>query len=86
MFGEVSALLALSHVMFFNTLKTNTKWYPYEEDGCFYRLEQGILMQCPMLLDEKRDDNPYEVDWYYGVSEKETPRLKEIVKEFEENE
>lgn len=67
--------------------KTNKQWYPYEEDGCYYKLEGGVLLQCPMNIDKTADEESgYEVDWNWGVDEKDLPRLKEIVKELEEKE
>lgn len=31
--------------------KTNQNWYPYEDMGCFYKLEDGELLFCPMNMD-----------------------------------
>ena len=62
--------------------KTNKNWYPYEEDGCYYRLEDGTLMQCPMNIDGTRDDNPCEVDMQW-TEDKDRPMLLEIIKELE---
>jgi len=63
--------------------KTNSEWYPYKEYGSYFKLEDGVLLQCPMNGDGTRDDTPCEVDWYYGVSDEEKPQLKQIVKELE---
>jgi hypothetical protein len=68
-------------------MKTNKQWYPYEEDGCYYKLEDGILLQCPMNIDGTADEETLcQVDWDWGVDEKDKPRLKEIVKELQEKE
>ncbi len=64
--------------------KTNKRWYPYEEDGCFYRLEGGVLMQCPMLVDGTREKMKCEVDWDRGISEEQLPRMQEIARELQE--
>ena len=67
--------------------KTNKHWYPYEEDGCYYKLEDGVLLQCPMNINGTADEESFcEVDWYYGLTQEELPRMKEIVKELEEKE
>ena len=67
--------------------KTNKHWYPYEEDGCYYKLEEGVLLQCPMNIHGSADEESFcEVDWYYGLTQEELPRMKEIVKELEEKE
>lgn len=29
-------------------MKTNKYWYPYSDVGTFYKLDQGVLMFCPM--------------------------------------
>ena len=63
--------------------KTNSEWYPYEEHGSYYKLEDGVLMQCPMNKDGTRDESECEVDWNRGVSDEDMPRLKQIVKELE---
>ena len=44
--------------------KTNIQWYPYEKFGCYFKLEDGILMVCAMHEDGTQDDNSCEVDWY----------------------
>ena len=67
--------------------KTNKQWYPYGEDGCYYKLEEGVLLQCPMNIDGTADkESDCEVDWHFGIAEEDIPRLKEIVKELEEKE
>jgi hypothetical protein len=68
------------------TKKTNKNWYPYEEFGGYFKLEDAVLLQCPMNTDSTRDDSPCEVDWYRGVDKKDEPRLQEIVKELEKKE
>ena len=45
------------------TKKTNNQWYPYEELGSYFKLENDVLLQCPMNMDGTRDDTPCEVDW-----------------------
>jgi len=42
--------------------KTNSEWYPFETLGGFFKLEEGVLMECPMNIDGSRSDSPYEVD------------------------
>jgi hypothetical protein len=44
--------------------KTNKRWYLYNDAGGYFRLENGILMSCPINADSSRDDNPYEVDLF----------------------
>ena len=68
------------------TLKTNKQWYPYSLDGSYYKLEDGVLMQCPMNRDGTRDESECEVDWDRGVSDYDRPHLKMIVKQLEEKE
>ena len=68
------------------TKKTNNQWYPYEELGSYFKLENDVLLQCPMNIDGTRDDTPCEVDWQRGVDDKDEPRLQEIVKELQEKE
>lgn len=58
--------------------KTNKDWYPYEEHGCFYKLENGVLWQCPMNVGGTRDDSPCVVDMGWA---EDLPRMKEIVRE-----
>ena len=64
--------------------KTNSKWYPYETLGGFFKLENGVLMGCPMNTDGTRSDSPYEVDWYEAWDNDFNPN--EIVQELEERE
>ena len=66
------------------TKKTNTQWYPYEEYGSYFKLENGVLLQCPMNTDGTRDESECEVDWERGVPPEDMPRMKTIVKELEE--
>ena len=66
--------------------KTNKHWYPYEEDGSYYKLENDVLLQCPMNADGTRDNSSCEVDWDYGIEPEDEPRLIAIVKELEEKE
>ncbi|OLE55406.1 MAG: hypothetical protein AUG51_02815 [Acidobacteria bacterium 13_1_20CM_3_53_8] len=64
--------------------KTNRKWYPYEEHGSYYKLEDGALMSCAMLIDGSReDDEGGEVDFYRGVEPEELPMFRAIIKELE---
>lgn len=63
--------------------KTNSEWYPYETFGGFFKLEDGVLFECPMDIDGSRDDNPYEVDFNFGLDEEDKPRLRKIVHELE---
>ncbi len=68
-------------------MKTNKHWYPYEEFGSYFKLEDGALLQCPMNIDGTPDvGTDCEVDWDYGVEPKDKPRLKAIVKELQEKE
>lgn len=61
--------------------KTNQDWYSYIELGTFFKLENGILIGCPMNADGTRDDTPFDVDWERGVEEKDENRLLEVVEE-----
>ena len=36
-------------------MKTNSQWYPYPEFGTFYKLENGVLIFCPMLVDGSKE-------------------------------
>jgi hypothetical protein len=64
---------------------TNTQWYPYEEFGAYFRLEDGVLRDCPMMADGSRDgdDGAGEVDWSQGIEPAHEPRLLEIAKQLE---
>jgi hypothetical protein len=65
-------------------MKTNKQWYPYEEYGGYFKLENGVLMSCPMNTDGSRDDNPYEVDWYEAWDNDVKP--EDIIQELEKKE
>lgn len=43
---------------------TNKHWYPYPELGGYLKLENDVLIGCPMNKDGTRRDDPSEVDWY----------------------
>lgn len=70
------------------TKKTNKHWYPYEEFGSFYKLNEGELWFAPMNTDGTIDMDGNEVN--FGVVEYIEPRhqvrMAEIVKELEERE
>jgi len=61
--------------------KTNSEWYPFEILGGFFKLEDGVLMECPMNIDGSRSDSSYEVDWRVAGENDFTP--SEIVRELE---
>ncbi len=63
--------------------KTNTQWYPYDEFGSYFKLEDDALLQCPMNVDGSKDVSVCEVDWEMGVGEEDMIRLKEIVEELQ---
>ncbi len=63
--------------------KTNQSWYPYKEFGSYFKLENGVLMGCPMNSDGTRDNTPYEIDWDRGVEEKDKERMNEILNELQ---
>ena len=68
-------------------MKTNKQWYPYEEFGSYFKLEDGVLLQCPMNIDGTADaGTECEVDWNLGVGDEDLPRLEAIVKELQEKE
>lgn len=48
-----------------HTNHTNQKWYPHKERGSYYRLNEGVLYQCPMMADGSRssDDEACSVAW-----------------------
>lgn len=56
-----------------------------EELGSYFKLEDDVLLQCPMNMDSTRDDSPCEVDWY-RIDDDLARNLKEVVKELEEKE
>jgi hypothetical protein len=69
--------------------KTNENWYPYEDMGSYYKLENGVLLFAPMLENGEIDEsngfiNDGEVDWNLLEGEYVTPeklitdRLTEI--------
>jgi hypothetical protein len=43
--------------------KTNKNWYPYQQDGNYYRLVDGVLISSPMNADGSRDSEEVEVDF-----------------------
>ncbi len=61
--------------------KTNESWYPYKELGTFFKLENGVLMGCPMNADGTRDDTSFDVDWERGLKDDEQERMNQIVRE-----
>ena len=61
--------------------KTNKTWYPYEEFGSFFKLEEGTLVGCPMNEDGTRDNTPFEVDWNRGVEAKDQKKMKEFAEQ-----
>jgi hypothetical protein len=64
--------------------KTNAQWYPYEDLGTYFRLEEGILYFCPMSADGIRSDEEVgEVDWY-RLDEEDRIRLLTIVQELQQ--
>lgn len=44
-------------------MKTNKKWYAYKDMGSYYKLVDDHLLGCPMLLNGKREDNPFDVEY-----------------------
>jgi hypothetical protein len=64
------------------THHTNQEWYPFAEFGSYYRLQNGNLLQLPMLVNGAPSTEVTEVDWYHGV-DSERKRLKEILRELE---
>jgi hypothetical protein len=67
-----------------HTKKTNRQWYPYEEQGSYFKLEEGVLLFSPMMRDHSRASEEGEVDWENGVEGAEDEaRLLAIVKELE---
>ncbi len=70
------------------TRKTNKQWYPYQEFGTYYKLEDGELWFAPMLKDGSIDMDGDEVN--FGVveyiEEQDKARMAEIVKELGEKE
>ena len=65
------------------SIHTNSQWYPYVDQGSYFRLVNGILFQRPMLEDGNIGAESAEVDWSRGVSDEDLPRLQEIVRELE---
>lgn len=65
--------------------KTNTHWYPYDDLGTYFRLEEGVLCFCTMLEGGSRgsDEEVGEVDWQRGVDKKNRIRLRAIVQELQ---
>ena len=67
-------------------MKTNNKWYAYPLFGCYYKLEDGELFQCPMNTDGTRDDNSAWVDFNFTVEPKDRLMLETIKRELESKE
>jgi hypothetical protein len=44
-----------------HTNHSNKEWYSFRELGFYFRLEQGKLIACNMLLDGKRSDYPFPI-------------------------
>lgn len=64
--------------------KTNAHWYPYQDQGSYFKLEEGVLLFSPMMLDNSRASEEGEVDWEEGVEGVEDrARLLAIVKELQ---
>lgn len=61
--------------------KTNKDWYPYDVYGGYFKLENGVLMSCPMNADGSRDNSPYEVEPFAAWDNDFNPN--EIVQELE---
>ncbi len=64
--------------------KTNESWYPYKELGTYFKLENGVLVGCPMNADGTRDNTPFDIDWERGIEEKEQEKMNSIVSELKE--
>lgn len=62
---------------------TNEQWYPYADQGSYFRLVDGILLQSPMLADGGMDTEKNEVDWFNGVPAEDLHRVTAIVRELE---
>ncbi len=60
---------------------TNCRWYAYIEQGSYFRLYEGMLLQRPMNKDGTMDLATAEVDWDRGVAREDLPRLQQIAKE-----
>ena len=60
--------------------------YIFEEFGSYFKLENDVLLQCPMNADGTRDDSPCEVDWQREIDEGDESGFQEIVKELQERE
>jgi hypothetical protein len=57
-------------------MKTNKKWYAYEDMGSYYKLEDDILLGCPMLINGEREDNDFVVEY---IEEQDKDRMNSIV-------
>ncbi len=69
-----------------NSKKTNALWYPYEDFGTYFRLEEGVLFSCPISSDGSRsDDEVAEIDWDL-VDEEDKLRLLAIEQELQSKE
>jgi hypothetical protein len=64
--------------------KTNAEWYPYVDQGSYFKLEEGVLLFSPMMRDHSRASEVGEVDWENGVAgEEDRARLLAIVKDLQ---
>jgi len=65
-------------------IHTNSRWYPYPDQGSYFRLVNGTLLQRPMLKNgEIGPESGAEVDWSRGVADEDLTRLQEVVQELE---
>jgi len=48
-----------------NSKHTNSKWYAYPELGSYFKIQDGQLLQLPMLVDGTpgAEEGAAEVDW-----------------------
>jgi hypothetical protein len=67
-------------------MKTNKHWYPYEESGSYFKLEDGKLLESPINITEQLPKDIYVVPWNWGVVGENLPHLQKIVKELQEKE
>ena len=63
--------------------KTNKQWYPYEKHGCYYKLEDGVLLFSPMLKNGNIDMDGDAVN--FGAVDTEIYKIEELIKELELN-
>ena len=66
-------------------MKTNKKWYAYDNHGSYYKLEGDVLMFSPMFKSGEMDkENIGEIDWERGVEDGEDRKqMENIVKELQ---